>query len=183
MKLKELSTVRSGIPQRAWASEPGDRSARVILAKHISRDGSICSMDQISSFTDIKRGKKLAQGDVLFVNRGRFVSAAISPPPREPCLASGAILVLTPAESLLHPEYLAFFLNSTRGQALLHRHSETTTVPYIKAANLAELDIPVPDLARQQKLVALHRALNEHKNLTAQKHLLFQAILSGQNPS
>jgi len=155
-----------------------DGNVMVIQPKNISPEGFISFGQGEPLRTDMSVSKPLQPDDILIVNRGRFSAAVFDLPKSEIWIVPSSILVLSlKAESVL-PEYVACYFNASNGQQLFRRHCERTTVPFISARNLANIDIPIPSLDRQKALTAFETAAAKYARLSNRKQVLFRHILS-----
>ena len=131
--------------------------------------------------------KVLHPKEVLFVSRGRFAAAVFEKTDSGPWIVPSSVLVLSLKTDRVLPEYVACYLNSASGKALLQRHCEQTTVPFVSAQTLGNIDIPVPSLARQAALVALDQAASKQARRLNRKQELSRQILNHEllngNPS
>lgn len=178
MKVFEFSDIRTGHGFRERLSNDPTGAFRVIQPKNILMDGSISFHAEAPLRTDVSAPKVLQPKDVLFVSRGRFAAAVFEKTDSSPWIVPSSILVLTLKSDRVRPEYVACYLNSARGKALLQRHCEQTTVPFISAQTLGHIDIPVPSLARQDALVALDQAFSKQARLLNRKQELIRQILN-----
>jgi restriction endonuclease S subunit len=149
----------------------------VIQPKNISPEGFISFGQGEPVRTDVSVSKPLQLDDILIVNRGRF-SAAVFDPKSETWIVPSSILVLSLKAGSVLPEYLACYFNSSNGQELFRRHCERSTVSFISARNLADIDIPIPPLDRQKVLIAFEKATVKYARLSNRKQVLFRHILS-----
>lgn len=178
MKVRDFSEIRSGHGFRErLAHDPGG-AYRVIQPKNIQADGWIGFDRGEPLRTAAASPKVLRPNEVLLVNRGRFSAAVFEPADDDPCIVPSSILVLTMKTDRVRPEYVACFFNSAQGQALLQRHCEQTTVPYVSAQTLGDIDIPMPARIRQDALVALERAVARHARLSRRKQELIRQMLN-----
>lgn len=151
----------------------------VIQPKDILPGGSLFGGDVCR--VDISATKFLAKGDVLLINRGRFTACVFEDNLGFPCMATSAFLILTPrSPAQLLSDYVALYLNSATGQSVIKRLNETTTIPFISLGNLESVDISVPSLEKQQKLVALEQAKQRFAQLTARKVDLLNDLINNQ---
>lgn len=151
----------------------------VIQPKDVTSNGIL--KVETPCLVNFTAGKSLNKGDVLLINRGRFTACVFEDTLGMPCVATSAFLILTPKNpAQLLPDYLALFLNSTEGQTILKRLNETTTIPFIKLSSLEQIEIPVPPLSMQQKLVDLEQAKQRFAQLTARKTELLNRIINQQ---
>lgn len=154
-------------------------NALVIQPKDVTFDGILNV--ETPCLIDFPAGTNLRKGDVLLINRGRFTACVFQDNLGMPCVATSAFLVLTPKNpAQLLPDYLALFLNSTEGQTILRRLNETTTIPFISLGNVESIEIPIPTLDLQQKLVALEKSKQRFAQLTARKTELLNRLINQQ---
>ena len=152
----------------------------VIQPKDITGDGLLQEGDVYwVEMPSVKKTQLLKANDVLLANRGRFASTVYEGQFEEMCIASGSLLVLTvKAGTPVLPNYLMLYFNSDRGKQELHRVTERTTIPYLNRSNLEQMDIPVPALETQEKLVALERAKQRYTQLTNRKVVLLNSLIN-----
>ena len=178
MKVKEFSDVRTGHGFRERLSDDPDGAFCVIQPKNIRMDGFISFENETPLRTQASAPKILRSKEVLFVSRGRFAAAVFEKTDSGPWIVSSSILVLTMKTGQVLPEYVACYLNSANGKALLQRHCEQTTVPFISAQTLGNIELPVPPLVHQAALVALDRAASQYARLTSRKQELIRQFLN-----
>lgn len=178
MRIRDCCDIRIGHSFRQRIATVLDGNVMVIQPKNISPEGFV-SFDQGEPVrTDVSVSKPLQQDEVLIVNRGRFSAAVFDLPNSDTWIVPSSILVLSLKEELVLPEYVACYFNSSNGQKLLRRHCERSTVPFISARNLANIDIPIPPLDRQTALIAFKKAAAKYARLSNRKQVLFRHILS-----
>lgn len=179
LQVSELCAARMGYSFRGSPACVENGNALVIQPKDVTSAG-ILKVEKPCR-VNFSAGKSLNKGDVLLINRGRFTACVFEDNLGMPCVATSAFLILTPKnpEQLL-PDYLALYLNSAEGQNIFKRLNETTTIPFIKLSSLEQIEIPVPPLDMQQKLVALEQAKQRFAQLTARKTELLNRIINQQ---
>jgi len=150
----------------------------VVQPKNVESVGSICFGLGEPLRIDASVSKPLRARDVLVVNRGRFAAAVFEPVELGIWAVPSSILVLSVKDDSVLPEYVACYFNSRSGQELFRRHSEQTTIPFISAANLMSMDVPIPPLERQRALVAFEKAIVDYARMTNRKQDLHRQILS-----
>ena len=83
------------------------------------------------------------------------------------------IITIRGKKDVLDNGYLKYFLQSAEGQGRLRARETGTTVTGIKAAELRELMIPLPDIVQQRKISKVLLDLDEKiYNLTQENHNL-----------
>lgn len=174
--LEELCTARMGYTFREKPKFIKDGNVLVIQPKDVSGDGVLDV--GTACRTEVSVDMRLKKGDVLLINRGRFTATVFGADAPIPCVATSAFIVITPKDpKRLLSEYLAMFYNSSAGQAMFKRLTETTTIPFISLGNLESSEIPLPPLERQKALVAIDETNRNYMRLCARKAELQQQII------
>lgn len=94
-------------------------------------------------------------GDVLFRSRGDSNTAsALGADFIEPAVAVMPLVILRTKAAVL-PEYVAWYVNQPEAQGHFEREARGTSIRMIPMSCLADLKIPVPDLATQQAIAAV----------------------------
>lgn len=116
-------------------------------------------------------------GEVLFRSRGETNTASVVAD--SGAGAAAAILpliILRPDKTRILPHYLAWAINHRRAQQFLGASSQGQTIRMIPMSVLEQLEIPLPSLAAQHRIVATHElALREvsllHRLADRREHL------------
>ena len=107
----------------------------------------------------------LNYGDVLFAAKGTKNFATWYKSETQLSVASTTFFVISLKENLkkeIIPEYLAWYLNQPFAQNFLKARARGTSMVSISKAVLEELEIPIPDLQRQQTILKItHRRKTE----------------------
>jgi hypothetical protein len=85
-----------------------------------------------------------------------------------PAAAVSLFFVLRPNTELISSDYLAWYINQEATQATLHSGKAGTSVLSINKNTLADLEIKVPSVFTQNKLVNLYEMWKIEKNKTLQ---------------
>lgn len=133
---------------------------------------------------------RLRPGDVLFVARGTDNVAVplnrqtVQPFPDDwdEVIAAYTFYVLRPDRSQVLPEYLAWFINQPPAQAILTRQSRGSRVKLLPKSVFAELEISLPTMELQTKIVELELLRTREESLlrqliAARQQLVQQACL------
>ena len=94
----------------------------------------------------------LEDGDIIIPARGTALRAAVFKKQPYPCIASSNLIVIRPRKDLLNSTYLKMFFDSPLGTKLLASAQQGTTVINISYRDLQYIEIPLPDIARQNAL-------------------------------
>lgn len=102
-------------------------------------------------------------GDVLFRSRGeRNTAIAIDERFGEPALAVLPLMILRPRLGVVTPQYLAWAINQPAAQRHFDSTACGTNMRMVPRTSLEQLEIDVPDLETQQRIVAID-ALSERE--------------------
>jgi restriction endonuclease S subunit len=105
----------------------------------------------------------VAVGDVLFRSRGdRNTATALDDRFTEPSVAVLPLIVLRPNLRLVVPEYLAWALNQPAAQRHFAAAARGTSIRMVPKSSLDDLQLDVPGLDTQRRIVAI-AALAAHE--------------------
>lgn len=116
---------------------------------------------------DHKVGPNVQAGDVVLPVRGeQYRAAALIGP--EAAIASSHLFILHPKTPHLLADYLSWYLNQSSAQNYFLSHRTGTSIPMLRKSALGELQVPVPALDIQQKIVKLQQGFEREQQLTRQ---------------
>ena len=108
----------------------------------------------------------VAEGEVLLQCRGQNYRAAVVPAHNRPLVPTASVLILTPGPQV-SPEYLAHFLNDPITQAELRTLATGARIANLKRSSLEQLQVLVPSIEDQKRIVAYGETLREISRLEA----------------
>jgi restriction endonuclease S subunit len=108
----------------------------------------------------------LRQGDVLFPNRGTRTTAVVYPFTESNTIVGAQFFIVRPNSARLLPEHLAWFLRSEEAGRYFETRRKGSYVQIIQRGDLAELEIPLPPLATQRKIVEAADLMRAEQELT-----------------
>ena len=76
------------------------------------------------------------------------------------------------------PGYLTVFFNSEFGRSCITRIVAQTTATFVSRADLASLKIPLPDVDRQVRLIAMARNISRYARLVERRAKLLNSLVS-----
>jgi len=191
-KLKELAEISLGISFRSGllSDEAGD--SFLLQMKDLGVDTALDLSDKLDSLFKIQRplikaADALVEGDILFRSRGANFTAVIIEKTikaksqlQNVFPVSPLYLIRLRSEKLL-PAYLLWFINNTDTQKQLQQMSEGTQIKMLSKKNLDNLEIIIPSLEKQKKIVALNALFKKEKllleNLIEKKKDYLDAVL------
>ncbi|WP_246072142.1 DUF2188 domain-containing protein [Martelella lutilitoris] len=149
--LHEIAAIRNGTTFKA-----DDGGVPFVQGRHL-RGGYIVPGDfafgapPVRSFAEAQ----LRSGDVLVDTRGTVNWAAPVETIDSPLFAILDIAIVRLSSARVLPAYLALFLNLPTTQSALAMMRSTATIPRLGLGALAELEIPIPSIQVQERMVAL----------------------------
>lgn len=134
---------------------------------------------------DVKEKYLIHHGDVLFSMRVNFNAFILPENDGKPFVASNGFAIIRPNTENIMTQYLAWFLNNTDSQREIEAIAEgVSRVPFISLRDLGDIDIEIPDVRKQQKIINIHQLRLKEKALLKQleekKDTLIQEILKTQ---
>ncbi len=157
MRLANACTIQTGYTARGKL-EPA--TAGGVLAIQL-RDISPCGLVDPKLLTRVQLGDLadryfVRTGDVLFRSRGeRNTAYAVDERMQEPALAVLPIMVLRPNRDVVTPEYLAWAINQPPAQRYFEVAACGTNIRMIPRSSLEDLELDVPDIRIQRRIVAV----------------------------
>lgn len=119
-------------------------------------------------------------GDVLFRSRGeRNTAAVISLDSNAAAVAISPLIILRPNRELIDGRFLAWFINQPEAQLHFDKCARGTRLRMIPKSCLDRLEVPVPDLETQRRIVeidALAKREHELSKMLADKKLEFTSF-------
>lgn len=95
----------------------------------------------------------LQEGDVLLPARGTVIRTAVFHEQTYPCIASSNVIVIRPDQRNLNGYYLKVFLDSPIGNKMISGAQQGMTVMNISYKDLNVLEVPLPNMEKQQAVV------------------------------
>ena len=169
MKLSKIAMIQSGYHSRGRIEADEDGSHCLLQAKDVNGEKLTCQTDTLIRFNpDLSRTDgTLKKNDVLFMARGtRNYSVLLGEIPGS-TLAAACFFIVRVSDEKLLPAYLCWYLNQTPVEHYLIRHSgRGVHMPVVRRSVLEKLNIPLPNLDVQRKIVELEALRKEEENLT-----------------
>ncbi|GJM35123.1 MAG: hypothetical protein DHS20C18_41240 [Saprospiraceae bacterium] len=165
--LKHLAIVHTGTYQKP---APGGR-VLYLQAKHFDEQGLI--KNQALLIRDIPMDTRVAKhllvhNDLLLIAKGKYNQLCIYKEDFGPAVASSVFFVIRLQSEKILPEFLMWYFNSRRIQLKLTRKNKGTSIPSIAKSVVTEMEIPVPELATQQKILDIHQLWSREQQLARQ---------------
>lgn len=163
-RLRDLSEIRGGQVATTTPARPDTPGAcRALQAGDLAPDGSVAwaALRWVLPSGSWERSR-IEEGDVLVPLRSSRVPALVARgvPPRTICVGHWAII--TPGPGLL-PDYLVWYLGHPATTRRLAELVVGTKLPFLPLAAVRQLEVEIPPLEVQQRIVAVHTL---HRRLT-----------------
>ena len=155
-----------GFPFRSRVKHDAAGDVAVIQMKDID-DTNLLHIESAikTALPGAKAHHLLREGDLLFRSRGRSNSAALVPLNIGRAVLAAPMLLIRPHLDVVLPAYLCWLINSPDMQAQLAAMSEGTSVRMISTEALKNIELPLPDLKRQQRIVETAELSNREQAL------------------
>jgi hypothetical protein len=169
MQIHELAQIQSGYTVRSplVSDEAGVLVAQV---RDLAFDGSggTRNLQRCSIEGAIER-YLIRSGDVVFRSRGeRTTAIALGSDFAEPAVALLPLIILRPDRSRILPDYLAWAINQPSAQQKLDADAQGTNLRMVPKSSLEALDIDVPPVETQVKVMRLHMLIEQELSLSHQ---------------
>ena len=182
-KLKNIASVQLGYSFRSKLVPTQGEGVSVIQMKDLT-EHNLLNSDEIVTIemNNLKDKHKVALNDIAFRSRGLASTAALINKKIDNAVIAAPLFHIRVNESKkLNPAYLCWFINQPTSQATLLSKATGTAQKSIRKATLENLEITIPPLKTQLKIVNLERlAVTEENILTTladKKRQLMEGIL------
>ncbi|WP_180159991.1 restriction endonuclease subunit S [Acinetobacter sp. YH12054] len=182
VKLKEIASVQMGHSFRSKLEPDPNGNISVIQMKDLTEDNRMNDQELVQiDMQDLKEHHRVKLNDLAFRSRGQTNTAAlIDQVPNDAVIAAPLLRIRVENNSIM-PAYLCWFINQPSSQAVLQSKATGTAVRMIGKPAVEELEVIVPSLNVQQKIIEIYQlSINEQKLIKAlakKKEVLIDAIL------
>jgi restriction endonuclease S subunit len=167
VKLGEIAALRAGLHFRGMIQPEETGSIPVIQVKDF--DDSL-QVDR-KALTRVRPDREVDRylvrtGDVLFLARGTRPFAVRIDDELDGAIAPNHFFILR-IRGGVDPAFLAWYLNAPPAQATLRTRSQGSNVHFVSQRDLAALEVPVPPLDTQQRIVQITTLVQRERQLVA----------------
>lgn len=164
-KLNQIVEIKFG----PYIKDKQTDGVKYLSASHFDNDANLSLFDENSYVDKVKvEGDILIEGDVLLTGKGNRLFAWEYKTEYGKCVASSLFYVIKVDVTIVLPEYFTLLMNTSRIIHQLELISGGATVPSIPKKELLELEITIPSLTEQKKVIKATRLLDENIKLTTQ---------------
>lgn len=168
MRLNKIARIQSGYISRGKI-EPSEKGSYYLLqARDMDADRLTYRTDTLLRIDPALSRKDwiLETGDILFMARGiRNYSILLNELP-DSVLAAACFFIIRAEGKDVLPGYLCWYLNQPAAENYFHRHAgQGVHMPVIRRSVLENIDIPIPPLKIQKKIIELNSLMIKEKEL------------------
>lgn len=166
-KLKNVAAVQLGHSFRAKLEPVRGGAVSVIQMKDLTEDNRLNSDEILTIEMDkLKDRHRVNLNDIAFRSRGLTNTAALINKQIDKAVIAAPLFHIRVNENeTLNPAYLCWFINQPTSQAVLLRKATGTAQRSIRKASLENLDIIVPPIKTQLKIVKMERLAMAEENI------------------
>ena len=166
LQFKNIVEINTGLYQKP---RPGGEVAYLQI-RNLTDNGKIDSTEDFSflSSEDVSGKFLLQKNDIMFAAKGFTNIAAVYKNEIKPAVASSVFFVLRLNEQFVDqilPDFIAWYLNNKLVQAQLQTKAKGTSVKSISKKDLGDIEIPVPNIQTQKRILKIDKLWNEEKEL------------------
>jgi len=173
--LKNVTEIQPGFSFRGKFEPAADGEYRVLQIKDIGANGRILT-DELTrtDHADLNQVYLVKKDDILFTTRGANRRAAFVAEEIPNTIFVAQIYSLRSLKEEIDPAYLAWYLNQKPAQDFFEAYSSGSYIKNIKIDVLKNLEIEVPPVEKQKKIV-------EIDSLRRQENELVESIQTKRN--
>ena len=155
-----------GLSFRSRIEPEADGTIAVIQMRDLTEDNKLSHRNLITTkMNDLSDRHLVKRKDLIFRSRGQTTTAAIVDTEIGPAVVAAPLLRVRATSKHVLPEYLCWFINQPLAQAFLHSRATGTAMTVIGKSALDDLQVPLPDLETQERIVALADLSNKEQRL------------------
>ena len=167
MKLKSVTDIQMGYSFRSRLEPEDDGDVAVIQMKDLLDDNTVSCENAIRVYMDsIKETHLVQKGDLVFRSRGNVsTTALLNEDPGRAIVAAPLIRIRVTKKDKVLPEYLNWYISQRAAQRYLTSRARGTSQIMISVDAVGEMDVEIPSLDRQKKIVELAWLMNRERDL------------------
>lgn len=168
--IHEIADLMAGYPFRGSISAVGSATTLAVQMKDTDPENGVTWDGAIrTELPGRKRPDWLCEGDVLVVSRGsRFYAVCIDTPPQPAVCSPQFFHVRVKSGHGVLPAFVAWQINQPPFQRQLHQAAEGSNQLSIRQPVFGALTLGIPDLAEQQRIVALANMARQERRVLRQ---------------
>ena len=186
MKLKDISNLRTGLVtarKKASAVDEETYSYKAVTLKSFNRNGCL-SLEYLDDFIAKERIKEnyLTQANDVLIRLREPNIAVIIDIDNNGLVIPSFVATIRVDETKVDSKFLTYYLNSTTAKRALNSSITGTAINMIKTKELEDLQIKLPSLEEQKKIVKFLDLTNKEidllEELKNQKEKYYQEVFN-----
>ena len=182
LQVKDIGECINGFTFRGKPRDDARGDIRVIQVGDLQLDGTVNTLlsPRIKRPANVEKFV-LSDGDIVFRGRAGTAAALVAQSDMPLMVASPLVIIRINKKQTL-PGYLTWYLNSQKAARYFNRSSQGTLIKAVGIKELAQLRIPIPSLAKQERIIEAANLLQKEQNLlqeisSRKEKLVMQALL------
>ena len=164
-KLKNLAVIRAGYQFRGRVQHDPNGKVRVLQIRDFTEDRTLRLDDLVRvNLPAEATASEVKSGDVLFLSRGHKLWATTIEADLPSAVASGYFFIVRPHPTV-RPRYLAWYMGQSEFQSALRPVHRGSHIPLVSRVDFEELEIEVPPVEVQDRIVALDGLAKREQSL------------------
>lgn len=153
-KLREIVSVQMGYSFRTRLESRCTGAVAVVQMKDLTDENRVdCSGMMRIDMEKPKEHQLVKPGDLIFRSRGLTANSAIMADDPGIAVVAAPLLRIRVTDCRVLPEYLNWFISQAPARIFLASHAKGTAQKMISKEALESLDVLVPSLERQRRVV------------------------------
>ncbi|MDW3224186.1 MAG: restriction endonuclease subunit S [Paracoccaceae bacterium] len=184
MKLGKVCNLSTGYTARGRLELAEQGGQPAVQLRDVQADADLeAGHLQRYEFDDLPERYMVRGGEVIFRSRGAPNTAAVvSSQLTEPVAIILPLVILRSKKELVLPDYLAWVINQPQAQRYFDSEAQGTSMRMIPKTVLEQLEVPLPDLETQARIVSIHKLARIEgsllRNLADRREQLSSIILA-----
>lgn len=166
IKLKNIANIQLGYSFRTKIQRESNGNVRIIQMKDLTNNFrvNLNSLDKID-LDDYGNRHLVQKGDIIFKARGNDTTACfLENDVRNTILAAPLLKIRIESKNIL-PEFIFWYLNQKTAQNYFNSRSKGTAQKMINKQSIEELEIEIPSLGQQHKIVEIAQLAEKEQKL------------------
>jgi restriction endonuclease S subunit len=165
-KIKSIANIRLGYSFRSKIQKDYSGNVQVIQMKDLTNEFKVNTnnLDK-TEIQNIKTHFLVQKNDLIFRTRGSDTTACILDEEVENVILVAPLLRIRIEPQNVLPEYVLWYINQTPAQVFLNSRAKGTFQKMITKKVIEELEIEIPTLEKQKRVVEISKLLQKERML------------------
>jgi len=171
---------------QAKKDQPVKQTYKVLTIKSLDDYGKMdeTQFEELSAGRDIPDKYIVQPGDVFIRNSTPFTAGYFPDEINQPMLIPSNFTIFRVDRDILIPQYLSIYLNSLTIKEFFNRVTSPSSMKFIKANTIKEVEIELISIEKQQGIIELHELMQKElqllKSIFQKKEELYQKVINAK---